>query len=589
MPSQFGHERNLSSGSDTRPWLSPDADSSNPETLNEIPEGSVSRAFTPKTNATPSRAPRASVDSTMSTNAQRMAELRAEMKTNQEQIERLTHAHQAIRDAVSGIHASQDLLMVTPRQAVNDTAALVNDAAAARTAEMRADERRQAAASPEDEQNEKPKTDKEGWVDEGYYEQNPWYGQKKKKPVYSLGGPLPHRNRFGKGKKNKKGKGKGDQDLEKGEGKKPNNNRQTSDDTLQGGNGEDVDYHEGTGKTRQNNPWDVDFREGMSAGHSAEKAPGYEDGSKYKVDGEPVGQREDDKAEEGGENPDELRNWWARLRNKYPEPLAEFLCTAMSTFLGICATLSINLSSKQENQYGTYETACWAWGFAFMVGIYIGGGISGAHMNPAISICLSIFRGFPWRQCGVYIVIQFIASFTAAALAYAVYYDAIHYVDPEMSSSYSNFFSYPQEWVSNGNAFLTQFVAGGVMTISVFALGDDENNPPGAGMHAVVLGFLQVAMKMSLGYNTGSALNPASDFGPRVLTLAVGYKTPEQFQNAWWIYGPWAAALAGSLAGCVIYDGCIFTGSESPINYRVPESLRKKVRKATKLNKKEEF
>ncbi|KAI0142662.1 aquaporin-like protein [Xylariaceae sp. FL1272] len=514
------------------------------------------------------------------------------MKANQEQIEQLTHAHQAIKDAVSGIHASQDLLMVTPRQAVNETAALVHDAAADRTANMRADERSMAqnAATPEERQNKQSKTDKEGWVDEGYYEQNPWYGEKKKKPVYSLGGPLPHRNRFGKGKKNKKGGAKGGPDLEKGEGQKSSskrteNHRQTSDETLGGGNGDDVEYHEGTGKTTQNNPWDVDFREGMP-GHSAEKAPGYEDGSKYKVDGEPVGQREDDEAEEGETNPDELRNWWARLRNKYPEPLAEFLCVVMSTFLGICATLSINLSADQKSQYGTYETACWAWGFAFMVGIYIGGGISGAHMNPAISICLSIFRGFPWRQCAVYIVIQFFASFVAAALAYAVYYDAIHYVDPNMTSSYTNFFSFPQTWVTNVGAFVTQFIAGAVMTISVFALGDDQNNPPGAGMHAVVLGFLQVALKMSLGYNTGSALNPASDFGPRLLTLAVGYRTPEQFQNAWWIYGPWAAALAGSIAGCVIYDGFIFTGSESPINYRLPKSMKDKAMKLTNLSKK---
>ena len=89
----------------------------------------------------------------------------------------------------------------------------------------------------------------------------------------------------------------------------------------------------------------------------------------------------------------------------------------MSTYLGLCATISVNLSANQSSQHGTYETSCWAWGFAFMFGIYLGGGVSGAHMNPAISICLSIFRGFPWRQCAIYIVIQFLASFTAGALA----------------------------------------------------------------------------------------------------------------------------------------------------------------------------
>lgn len=121
-----------------------------------------------------------------------------------------------------------------------------------------------------------------------------------------------------------------------------------------------------------------------------------------------------------------------------------------------------------------------------MFGIYLGGGISGAHMNPAISVSLSIFRGFPWRQCGLYIIVQFLASISAAALAYGIYYDAIHYVDPNMQTSYKNFFSYPQDWVSPGTAFGSQFVAAAVMMIAVLSLGDDQNNPPGAGMHAFV-------------------------------------------------------------------------------------------------------
>lgn len=217
-----------------------------------------------------------------------------------------------------------------------------------------------------------------------------------------------------------------------------------------------------------------------------------------------MGQTEDELARKGEKDPDELRNWWARLRAKYPEPMAEFLAvsdqgpavllvhmlifwqTGISIFLGITATLSVNLSKHQENKYGDYETASFAWGFAFMFGIYIGGGVSGAHMNPSISISLSLFRGFPWRQCVMYIIVQFVASMAAAALAYGVYYDAIHFVDPEMTESYTNFFSSPQDWVSDISAFFSQFVAGAVMMIAVLALGDDSNNPPGAGLHAFV-------------------------------------------------------------------------------------------------------
>lgn len=150
------------------------------------------------------------------------------------------------------------------------------------------------------------------------------------------------------------------------------------------------------------------------------------------------------------------------------------------------ATLSVNLSATQDVKYGTYETSCWAWGFAWMFGIYLGGGVSGAHMNPAISISLSLFRGFPWRSCLVYVVVQFVAGIAAGALAYGIYRDTIRYVDPTMSNTAKTFFSSPQEWVSLGTAFFHQMVGSAIMMIAVFALGDDQNNPPGAGMHALV-------------------------------------------------------------------------------------------------------
>jgi aquaglyceroporin related protein, other eukaryote len=107
-------------------------------------------------------------------------------------------------------------------------------------------------------------------------------------------------------------------------------------------------------------------------------------------------------------------------------------------------------------------------------------------MNPAISVSLSIFRGFPWRQCAIYVVAQFLASITAGALAFAVYADTIQHVDPSMENTSKTFFSTPQEWVSFPTAFVNQIVGSAIMMIAVFALGDDQNNPPGAGMHALV-------------------------------------------------------------------------------------------------------
>ncbi|OTA82928.1 hypothetical protein M434DRAFT_400856 [Hypoxylon sp. CO27-5] len=250
--------------------------------------------------------------------------------------------------------------------------------------------------------------------------------------------------------------------------------------------------------------------------------------------------------------------------------------------MGLGATLAVNLSANQETKYGSYETQCWAWGFAWMFGIYLGGGVSGAHMNPAISISLSLFRGFPWLSCFIYVLAQFLASITAGALAYGIYRDSILHVDPTMSNTAKTFFSTPKEWVSTGTAFFDQVVGSAIMMIAVFALGDDLNNPPGAGMHALVLGLLVTTLKFTLGYNIGSALNPASDFGPRVVTWAVGYRGPETFHTWWWFYGVWIGTLLGSIIGCVIYDSFIFVGTESPINYRMKRGFWKRFGKGSR-------
>lgn len=218
--------------------------------------------------------------------------------------------------------------------------------------------------------------------------------------MFSLGEPLPHTVRRPKPSKND------DEDVEQGLRKRPTKETAAdSDDTLQ--------------ESRQKQQDD--------------QAEGTETAKKFQIDADNHGgQREKDAVEDGRADPNSMRNWWARFRARYPELLAESLCTAMSVFLGVAGTLSVNLSKNQASQYGTYETLCWAWGLAFMFGIYMGGGVSGAHMNPAISISLTVYRGFPWKRCVAYVVVQVLGAFAGGILAYGLYYDAIMEVDPTM-------------------------------------------------------------------------------------------------------------------------------------------------------------
>lgn len=472
-----------------------------------------------------------------------------------------------------------------------------------------------------------------GWTEEGYLDQNPWYGETKKKPIYSLGKPLPHvvRRRYRQqpvtpaardeeaglpetlpadaeddGQVDRDGapifmtpSGQRVRSHSQGEAIAAEEQEQQSRTTAAGTahtqrrndaeqpvysympNQENGEEENGPDSPNPNELEDKRATSyfGQSVRQNGEVQPEDQDNQRgqesreskqpdHKIDGEPIAQTEQPEVEEGKVDPDQLRNWWARMRAKHPEPLGEFLSGTVAFSLGLAATLSVNLSANQQTQYGTFETGCWAYGFAWMLGIYLGGGVSGAHMNPSISICFSLFRGFPWRQCVLFIFIQILAGLAAGAIGYGLYADSIRYVDPNLEIVSSTFYSTPREWMTPCGAFFNQFFGGATMMIAVFALGDDQNNPPGAGMHALVMGFIVVCLRVALGYNVGPALNPAADFGPRVVAYAMGVRNPDIFQSQWWLYGPWVAVTLGSAAGCLIYDGCIFVGSESPVNYR---------------------
>jgi aquaglyceroporin related protein, other eukaryote len=207
-----------------------------------------------------------------------------------------------------------------------------------------------------------------------------------------------------------------------------------------------------------------------------------------------------------------------------------------------------------------------------MVGIYIAGGISGAHLNPAISIMLSIFRGFPLRKIPMYLLAQILGAFIAALIAFGLYQkDIIAYGGSNLGSgnTVGAFITYPrQPYIDAGTAFFNEFTATAILAATVLALGDDTNAPPGAGMNALILGLLVTVCSMAFGYNTGAAMNPSRDLGPRLAVLALGYGGSVFYDyDFWWLYGPFAATVTGAIFGAFLYDAAIFVGGESPVNY----------------------
>ncbi|KAH1668493.1 hypothetical protein KXV74_006659 [Aspergillus fumigatus] len=341
-----------------------------------------------------------------------------------------------------------------------------------------------------------------------YMHYNPNYGQPQNAPVWSLSQPLPHVMRSGMKR--------GDDQDAKATDKRPNAHQE-----------------------------EVPAADEPPTEHPAHNADF---------------DAEKNQPEARVSQPDErgFFNKWGEIRHRFREPLAEWLGTTVAMTLGLCAGLQTYTS---QNQAGSFSSLAPAWGFAFMIAIYMAGGVSGGHLNPAITISMAVWRGFPARKCMVYVAAQIVGSISAGGIAYALYHDAIvdsalaNHVTQGESPARQALLTAPKDFAHPVTAFFNEFV--------------------GTAILAFILGILISVLVLALGYNSGGCFNGARDFGARLVALMAGWGG-EVFRekHVWWIWGPWAADITGGLFGTFIYDLAIFTKAEGPINY--PRRRRKR-------------
>lgn len=267
---------------------------------------------------------------------------------------------------------------------------------------------------------------------------------------------------------------------------------------------------------------------------------------------------------------------WSRWRYHSREFLAELLATMLLLTVGTAVDCQVTLSQAMGPSAGAYPNQNWAWGIAVASTIYLSGGRSGAHCNPAITLALAVFRGFPWIQVPIYWSAQLLGSMLGAAITYGIYLPAIDQYEGgrnirTLSGDHGTgrlFVTVPQLVFTSASGFGTEVVATSILMAMVLAVGDETNAPPSDGLSALVLGFVVVMIGMSFGWPTSYAISPSRDLGPRLFLYMVGYGRELWTHNAyWWLYGPLAGCFAGALLGALLYDLAIFTGEESPINY----------------------
>ncbi|MDH6117832.1 MIP/aquaporin family protein [Kitasatospora sp. GAS204B] len=207
---------------------------------------------------------------------------------------------------------------------------------------------------------------------------------------------------------------------------------------------------------------------------------------------------------------------------------------------------------------GNHDSIAWAWGLGVVLGVYTAGRISGGHLNPAVTLSLALFKGFPWRKVLPYVAAQTAGAFVAALLVRWNYTNILKAVDPGHTLKTQVVFStLPGNGVlpiSDWGALRDQIIGTAILVFLVFAVTDVLNSPPGANLGPFIVGLIVVAIGMAWGACAGYAINPARDLGPRLASYITGYSHAwrDQYGHLYfWV--PIVGPLIGGVVGGVLY------------------------------------
>ncbi|XP_039607756.1 aquaporin-3-like isoform X2 [Polypterus senegalus] len=216
-----------------------------------------------------------------------------------------------------------------------------------------------------------------------------------------------------------------------------------------------------------------------------------------------------------------------RVKNQlFKECLAELLGDYVLIIFGCGAVAQVTTSYDTKGQFLSINLA-FAIGITF--GVHIAHGISGAHLNPAVSLAFCLLGRFQWSKLPFYVLSQIIGAYLGAATVFAQYYDAIMSygggnltVTGPTATAYI-FATYPAAYLTTANGFVDQVVGTAALLLCLMALVDTRNSPAPKGLEPALVGMIVLVIGIAMGSNCGYAINPARDLGPRLFTYTAGW------------------------------------------------------------------
>nr|XP_046201916.1 aquaporin-9-like [Oncorhynchus gorbuscha] len=238
------------------------------------------------------------------------------------------------------------------------------------------------------------------------------------------------------------------------------------------------------------------------------------------------------------------------------EFLAEFLGIFVLILFG-CGSVAQTVLSK--GALGEPLTIHIGFTLGVMMAVYVAGGVSGAHVNPAVSLAMVVLGKLPIKKFPVYVAAQFLGAFAGSCAVYGLYYDALmEHTGGVMQVTGINataniWASYPAKHISVLGGFVDQVIGTAALILCILAIIDGKNIGAPKGMEPLCIGLIIMAIGVSMGLNCGYPINPARDLGPRLFTAVAGWGM-EVFRAGgcwWWI--PVVGPMVGGVVGAAVY------------------------------------
>ncbi|WP_236239220.1 MIP/aquaporin family protein [Streptomyces sp. CC228A] len=244
--------------------------------------------------------------------------------------------------------------------------------------------------------------------------------------------------------------------------------------------------------------------------------------------------------------------------------LGEIIGTALLILLGGGVVAAVVLKRSKAHGAG-WVAITLGWGFAVMTAVYTTGSLSGAHLNPAVTLGIAIKSG-EWNDVPVYVAGQLLGAMIGAALMVVAYYGHFqsHLRDPEIISKpvadaiegpgpVLGIFSTGPEIRNTWQNLATEIIGTTVLVLAVLTQGLNESGKGLGPLGGLIVSFVVVSIGLSLGGPTGYAINPARDLGPRIVHALL--PLPNKGGSDWgysWI--PVAGPLIGAAVAGGIYN-----------------------------------